>query len=63
MVSLRSRRLSDRQVGVARRVLDGIGDIAQAAYEAGDESTVMGRMRALGPVGGRGHAARPGRSS
>ncbi|MFF3437652.1 cytochrome P450 [Streptosporangium sp. NPDC002721] len=48
MVSLRSRRLSDRQVAVARRVLDRIGDIAQAAYEAGDESTVMGRMRAQG---------------
>ncbi|WP_068928181.1 cytochrome P450 [Planobispora rosea] len=48
MVSLRSRRLSDRQVAIARRVLDRIGDIAQAAYEAGDESTVMGRMRAQG---------------
>ncbi|GAA3002065.1 cytochrome P450 [Streptosporangium longisporum] len=48
MVSLRSRRLSDRQVTAARRVLDRIGDIAQAAYEAGDESTVMGRMRAQG---------------
>ncbi|GAA2844503.1 cytochrome P450 [Streptosporangium fragile] len=48
MVSLRSRRLSERQVAIARRVLDRIGDIAQAAYEAGDESTVMGRMRALG---------------
>ncbi|MBG0826864.1 cytochrome P450 [Planomonospora sp. ID67723] len=48
MVSLRSRRLSDRQVAVARRVLDRIGDIAQAAYEAGDESTIMGRMRGLG---------------
>ncbi|GHH65966.1 cytochrome P450 [Streptosporangium violaceochromogenes] len=48
MVSLRSRRLSDRQVAVARRVLDGIGEIARAAYEAGDESTVMGRMRAQG---------------
>ncbi|GIH75403.1 cytochrome P450 [Planobispora longispora] len=48
MVSLRSRRLSDRQVVIARRVLDRIGDIAQAAYEAGDESTIMGRMRAQG---------------
>lgn len=48
MVSLRSRRLSGRQVAVARRVLDRIGDIAQAAYETGDESTVMGRMRAQG---------------
>ncbi|GII95625.1 cytochrome P450 [Sinosporangium siamense] len=48
MVSLRSRRLSPRQVVVARRVLSGIGDIAEAAYTAGDESTVTGRMRALG---------------
>ncbi|MFD8560509.1 cytochrome P450 [Streptosporangium canum] len=48
MVSLRSRRLRDRQVVIARQVLDKIGDIAQAAYEAGDESTVMGRMRAQG---------------
>lgn len=48
MVSLRTRRLSPRQVSVARRVLDGIGDIAQAAYEAGDPATVMGRMRELG---------------
>ncbi|MEU9832209.1 cytochrome P450 [Streptosporangium sp. NPDC048047] len=48
MVSLRSRRLSDRQVAVARRVLARIGDIAQAAYDAGDASTVMGRMRAQG---------------
>ncbi|WP_449062034.1 cytochrome P450 [Planomonospora algeriensis] len=48
MVSLRSRRLSDRQVAVAREVLDRIGDIAQAAYEAEDEATVMGRMRAQG---------------
>ncbi|MEU4830047.1 cytochrome P450 [Streptosporangium sp. NPDC023615] len=48
MVSLRTRRLSERRVAAARRVLDRIGDIAQAAYEAGDESTVMGRMRAQG---------------
>ncbi|MFC6577522.1 cytochrome P450 [Planomonospora parontospora] len=48
MVSLRSRRLSDRQVAVARQVLDRIGDIAQIAYEAGDPSTVMGRMRESG---------------
>jgi cytochrome P450 len=48
MVSLRSRRLSDRQAAAARKVLDRIGDVAQAAYEAGDEATVMGRMRALG---------------
>ncbi|MFC4057146.1 cytochrome P450 [Planomonospora corallina] len=48
MVSLRSRRLSERQIAVAKQVLDRIGDIAQAAYEAGDPSTVMGRMRELG---------------
>ncbi|WP_424527897.1 cytochrome P450 [Sphaerisporangium viridialbum] len=48
MVSLRSRRLSERQIAAARQVLDRIGDIAVAAYERGDESTVMGRMRALG---------------
>ncbi|MEU9888507.1 cytochrome P450 [Sphaerisporangium sp. NPDC051011] len=48
MVSLRSRRLSHRQVAVARRVLDRVGAIAAAAYDDGDESTVVGRMRALG---------------
>ncbi|MFF0573095.1 cytochrome P450 [Streptosporangium saharense] len=48
MVSLRSRRLNERQVTVARGVLDRIGDIAQTAYEAGDESTVMGRMKSQG---------------
>ncbi|WP_308250652.1 cytochrome P450 [Nonomuraea rhizosphaerae] len=48
MVSLRTRRLSPRQAAVAREVLDGIGDIAQAAYDAGDPATVMGRMRELG---------------
>lgn len=48
MVSLRSRRLSDRQIVTARRVLDRVGDIAEAAYDRGEESTVMGRMRALG---------------
>ncbi|MGV9302575.1 cytochrome P450 [Nonomuraea sp. NPDC003727] len=48
MVSLRTRRLSDRQVVAAREVLDRIGDIASAAYLAGDPSTVMGRMRSLG---------------
>ncbi|MEV5407275.1 cytochrome P450 [Thermopolyspora sp. NPDC052614] len=48
MVSLRSRRLSDRQIAAARRVLDRIGEIASAAYCRGEESTVMGRMRALG---------------
>ncbi|SDH80682.1 Cytochrome P450 [Sinosporangium album] len=48
MVSLRSRRLSPRQVAIARHVLNGIGDIAEAAYTAGDENTVTGRMRGLG---------------
>ncbi|MFC7386394.1 cytochrome P450 [Sphaerisporangium rhizosphaerae] len=48
MVSLRSRRLSARQVALARRVLDRVGDIAAAAYERGEETTVMGRMRSLG---------------
>ncbi|GAA5081790.1 cytochrome P450 [Thermocatellispora tengchongensis] len=48
MVSLRSRGLSPRQIAVAREVLDRIGDIAAAAYAEGDETTVMGRMRALG---------------
>ncbi|WP_308249944.1 cytochrome P450 [Sphaerisporangium fuscum] len=48
MVSLRSRRLSDRQIAVARQVLDRVGDIAGAAYDRGEESTVMGRMRSLG---------------
>nr|BFE84856.1 hypothetical protein GCM10020093_074570 [Planobispora longispora] len=62
MVSLRSRRLSDRQVVIARRVLDRIGDIAQAAYEAGDESTIMGRMRAQGLSAAEARG-RPGPSS
>ncbi|QKW34569.1 cytochrome P450 [Actinomadura sp. NAK00032] len=48
MVSLRTRRLSPAQVRRARDVLDPLGDIAAKAYRAGDESTVMGRMRALG---------------
>ncbi|MFA1540941.1 cytochrome P450 [Actinomadura monticuli] len=48
MVSLRTRRLSPAQVRRARAVLDPLGDTAAKAYLAGDESTVMGRMRALG---------------
>jgi cytochrome P450 len=48
MVSLRTRRLSDRQIERARAVLDPLGDIAAKAYASGDENTVMGRMRALG---------------
>ncbi|MFD0682942.1 cytochrome P450 [Actinomadura fibrosa] len=48
MVSLRTRRLSPAQVARARAVLDPLGDTAAKAYAAGDPSTVMGRMRALG---------------
>jgi cytochrome P450 len=48
MVSLRTRRLSPRQVERARAVLGPLGDIAAKAYAAGGDSTVMGRMRALG---------------
>ncbi|MFI6814117.1 cytochrome P450 [Nonomuraea sp. NPDC050328] len=48
MVSLRTRGLSERQVGLAKQVLDKIGDIAATAYHAGDPATVMGRMRELG---------------
>ncbi|MFI0411451.1 cytochrome P450 [Actinomadura sp. 3N508] len=48
MVSLRTRRLSPSQVRRARAVLDPLGDIAAKSYVAGDESTVMGRMRTLG---------------
>ncbi|MFI6521794.1 cytochrome P450 [Spirillospora sp. NPDC050679] len=48
MVSLRTRRLSPAQLETAREVLDPLGDIAAKAYAAGDEGTVMGRMRTLG---------------
>ncbi|WP_067488763.1 cytochrome P450 [Actinomadura hibisca] len=48
MVSLRTRRLSPAQLEIAREVLDPLGDIAAKAYAAGDEGTVMGRMRTLG---------------
>jgi cytochrome P450 len=49
MVSLRSRRLSQRQVAVARHVLDRIGDIAETAYHLSDAApSLMGRMRSLG---------------
>ncbi|GGV13329.1 hypothetical protein GCM10010182_37340 [Actinomadura cremea] len=48
MISLRTRRLSPPQVRRARAVLDPLGDAAAKAYAAGDESTVMGRMRGLG---------------
>ncbi len=58
-VSLRTRRLSPSQVARARAVLDPLGDIAARSYAAGDEATVMGRMRALGlsPDEARGAAA------
>lgn len=48
MVSLRTRRLSPARAERARKVLDPIGAIAARSYASGDESTVMGRMRALG---------------
>ncbi|MFG1999065.1 cytochrome P450 [Spirillospora sp. NPDC048911] len=48
MVSLRTRRFSPAQLERAKAVLDPLGDIAAKAYAAGDDSTVMGRMRALG---------------
>ncbi|MFD0903407.1 cytochrome P450 [Actinomadura sediminis] len=47
-VSLRTRRLSPSQIRRARAVLDPLGDAAAKAYAAGDETTVMGRMRTLG---------------
>ncbi|MFC7728616.1 hypothetical protein [Actinomadura keratinilytica] len=62
MVSLRTRRLSPRQVARARAVLAPLGDIAAAAYAAGDERSVMGRMRAAG-LSERRRAARRRRSS
>ncbi|GIF95869.1 cytochrome P450 [Catellatospora citrea] len=48
MVTLRTRTLSPAQARRAREVLAPVGDIAARAYRAGDEATVMGRMRALG---------------
>ncbi|MBE1534522.1 cytochrome P450 [Actinomadura algeriensis] len=48
MVSLRTRRLSPAQIRRARAVLDPLGDAAAKSYAAGDETTVMGRMRTLG---------------
>jgi cytochrome P450 len=48
MVRLSKPRLSARQVAVARAVMADLGEHAQAAYRAGDERTVPGRMRALG---------------
>jgi cytochrome P450 len=46
-VSLARPRLTDRQLGVARGILSELGEHAVRAYH-GDESTVPGRMRALG---------------
>lgn len=46
-VTLARPRLTPRQVGVARGILAELGEHARRAY-AGDESTVPGRMRALG---------------
>ncbi|GAA3198202.1 cytochrome P450 [Actinocorallia longicatena] len=48
MVSLRSRTLKPSQVRRAKEVLGPLGDIAAEAYRAGDEATVMGRMKVLG---------------
>ncbi|MXQ63344.1 cytochrome P450 [Actinomadura rayongensis] len=48
MVSLRTRTLSPAQVARARAVLDPLGEAAAASYAAGDDRTVMGRMRSLG---------------
>ncbi|MCD0448212.1 cytochrome P450 [Actinocorallia sp. API 0066] len=48
MVGLRTRTLGPAQVAVAREVLDPIGETAARAFRAGDERTVMGRMRSLG---------------
>jgi cytochrome P450 len=46
-VTLARPRLTDRQAAAARGVLDELTEHAARAY-AGDESTVPGRMRALG---------------
>lgn len=46
-VTLARPRLTPRQLGIARGVLADLGSHAARAY-AGDESTVPGRMRALG---------------
>ncbi|WP_283138354.1 cytochrome P450 [Rhizohabitans arisaemae] len=47
-VKLTTRQLTGRRLRTAREVLDRIGEIAATAYRAGDETTVMGRMRRLG---------------
>lgn len=46
-VTLARPRLTSRQLAVARGILAELGEHARRAY-AGDESTVPGRMRALG---------------
>lgn len=46
-VTLARPRLTSRQLGIARGILAELGEHARHAY-AGDESTVPGRMRALG---------------
>lgn len=48
MVRLSTKELSARQVATAKRVLGEITAPAGAAYAAGEQSTVMGRMRQLG---------------
>ncbi|WP_106399686.1 cytochrome P450 [Actinocorallia populi] len=48
MVKLRTRTLDPAQVARAREVLEPIGDVAARTFHRGDETTVMGRMRALG---------------
>ncbi len=47
-VRLSRPRLTAAQVVVARGILDELTSHARAAYRAGDDSTVPGRMRALG---------------
>ena len=48
MVRLSKPRLSPRQAEYARGVMADLGAHAQAAYRAGNETTVPGRMRSLG---------------
>ncbi|MCU1413881.1 MAG: cytochrome [Microbacteriaceae bacterium] len=48
MVRLSKPRLSPSQITYARHTMADLGAHAQAAYRAGDDTTVPGRMRALG---------------
>jgi cytochrome P450 len=48
MVKMTTRKFSAKQTARAHAVLDPIADIAAKAWAEGDESTVVGRMRALG---------------